>query len=508
MKKILEENIEFDIHIEKLGTVDNSDIFGFYKYLINKYDVKNHVLLESASENTKEALYSFIALKPDFMLKIHKEHFEIYDITTERGENIKNYIESKDPAEQRPHNPLPFKDNVEYNMIALDTLSHLTPYSNLPFTELFPRNIFYGGMLGYIGYDVVAPYVGYKPMSDFPDIVMGLYTKVLVYSHKSNSIFMIDNSVDDYSKDKEIRYQLSLFNRNHSSIKKKSFPTDIEEIDESCFRSNTSKSAHKKMVEKTKEHIFKGDIIQAVISRRLYAESKVEPLGIYEILRKLNPSPYMYNINFDKVHVIGSSPEALISKNKDILSTVPIAGTVRRGKTPEEDLTLEKQLINDPKEQAEHLMLVDLARNDLAKVSYPGTVETHEFMTIQKYQKVQHIVSKVQSKSPLDGYQVLKSVFPAGTLSGAPKKRAMEIINELETESRGPYGGGVGYFSFNGDMAFAIAIRTLFGKDNKYFAQAGGGIVADSKPHEEYLETYNKLYSVLKSIKIAEVSEQ
>lgn len=500
--------MEFDIHIEKLGAINSIDIFGFYKYLVNKYDLKNHALLESASENTKETLFSFIALEPDFMLEINEDKFKIYDITTARGESIKDYIESKDPAEERPHNPLPFKDNVDYNMVALDTLSHLTPYSNLPFTELFPRNIFYGGMLGFISYDVVAPYVGYKSTSEFPDVLMGLYTKVLVYSHKSNALFMIDNSIDDYSKDKDIRYQLSLFNRNNSSDEKKEIPIDIEEVDESGFRSNTSKSAHERMVEKTKEHIYAGDIIQAVISRRLYTESKIEPMKIYEVLRVLNPSQYMYNINFDKIKIIGSSPEALISKNKDILNTVPIAGTIRRGKTPEEDLKLEKELLNDPKEQAEHIMLVDLARNDLAKVSYPGSVDTYELITIQKYQKVQHIVSKVRSKTPLDGYQVLKSVFPAGTLSGAPKKRAMELIQELETESRGPYGGAIGYFSFNGDLAMAIAIRTLFGNGNKFLAQAGGGIVADSQPENEFQETYNKLFSVLKSIKIAEAREK
>lgn len=500
--------MEFDIHIEKLGAINSIDIFGFYKHLVNKYDLKNHALLESASENTKETLYSFIALEPDFMLEINEDKFKIYDITTARGESIKGYIESKDPAEERPHNPLPFKDNVDYNMVALDTLSHLTPYSNLPFTELFPRNIFYGGMLGFISYDVVAPYVGYKSTSEFPDVLMGLYTKVLVYSHKSNALFMIDNSIDDYSKDKDIRYQLSLFNRNNSSDEKKEIPIDIEEVDESGFRSNTSKSAHERMVEKTKEHIYAGDIIQAVISRRLYTESKIEPMKIYEVLRVLNPSQYMYNINFDKIKIIGSSPEALISKNKDILNTVPIAGTIRRGKTPEEDLKLEKELLNDPKEQAEHIMLVDLARNDLAKVSYPGSVDTYELITIQKYQKVQHIVSKVRSKTPLDGYQVLKSVFPAGTLSGAPKKRAMELIQELETESRGPYGGAIGYFSFNGDLAMAIAIRTLFGNGNKFLAQAGGGIVADSQPENEFQETYNKLFSVLKSIKIAEAREK
>ena len=498
--------MEFDIHIEKIGILN--DIFGFYKYLVNRYDLKKHALLESASENTKETLYSFIALNPDFMLEINEDKFKIYDISTARGERIKEYVESKDPAEKRPHNPLPFKDNVEYNMVALDTLSHLTPYSNLPFTELFPRNIFYGGMLGYIGYDVVAPYVGYKSTSEFPDILMGLYTKALVYSHKSNALFMIDNSIDDYSKDKDIRYQLSLFNRNNISDKKKAIPLDIEEIDESGFRSNTSKSAHERIVEETKEHIYAGDIIQACISRRLYTESKINPMAIYEVLRVLNPSQYMYNISFEDIKIIGSSPEALISKNKDVLNTVPIAGTTRRGKTPEEDLKLEKELLNDPKEQAEHIMLVDLARNDLAKVSYPGSVDTYELITIQKYQKVQHIVSKVRSRTPLDGYQVLKSIFPTGTLSGAPKLRAMQIIQELETENRGPYGGGIGYFSFNGDMAFAIAIRTLFGMNGTYFAQAGGGIVADSQPEDEFNETYNKLYSVIKSIKIAEAKEK
>lgn len=497
--------MEFDIHIEKIGELD--DIFGFYKYLVAKYDLKKHVLLESSSENTNETLYSFIALDPDFMLEVNGESHKMFDVSTARGEKIKDYVESKDVSEERPHNPLPFKDNVDYNMVALDTLSSLTPYSNLPFTELFPRNIFYGGMLGYIGYDVVAPYVGYKSTSEFPDILMGLYTKVLVYSHQSNALFMIDNSIDDYSKDKDIRYQLSIFNRNNIPGKKKEISLDIDEIDESGFRSNTSQSAHARMIESTKEHIYAGDIIQAVISRRLYAESKIDPMDIYEVLRVLNPSQYMYNMCLGDIKIIGSSPEALISKNKNVLNTVPIAGTIRRGKTPEEDLKLEKELLEDPKEQAEHIMLVDLARNDLAKVSFPGTVNTYDLMSIQKYQKVQHIVSKVTSKTPLDGYQVLKSIFPAGTLSGAPKLRAMQIIQDLEAENRGPYGGGVGYFSFNGDMAFAIAIRTLFGRNGTYFAQAGGGIVADSQPEEEFKETYNKLYSVIKSIKIAEARE-
>jgi anthranilate synthase component 1 len=496
--------MEFDIHIEKLGEVNN--IFGFYKYLISKYNLKNHVLLESASENTKEPLFSFIAFDPDFMVEIKNADYKIFNLTTERGEKIKEYIESKD-QKVKVANPLPFVDNVENKILALDILSKLTPYSNLPFNELFPRNIFYGGYLGYIGYDVVAPWVGFESNREFPDVLMGLFNKVLVYSNESRALYLIDNSIDDYSRDKDIRYQLSLYKRNNDHNKSKKFSNDIEEIDESVFRSNTTQYAHEEIINNVKEHIFAGDIIQSVISRRLYVESKIDPISIYEVLRFLNPSPYMFNINFDDIKIIGSSPEALVTKNKDTIYTVPIAGTRPRGKTKEDDLNFEKELLEDPKERAEHIMLVDLARNDLAKISFPGSVNTYELMSVKRYQKVMHIVSKVKGTTPLDCYEVLKSIFPAGTLSGAPKLRAMEIIQQYETENRGPYGGVVGYFSFNGDMDFAITIRTLFGMNSTYFAQAGGGIVADSQPYQEYLETYNKMYSIIKSIKIAEVGQ-
>jgi len=497
--------MNFDIHIENLGKIRNQNVYEFYKYLVNKYDYEHHILLESASEFTKEPLFSFIALNPDYLLQVDGNSYQIYNITTERGEIIKDILESMNPREKP--NPLPFQDNVKYNMTALNTLGKITPYSTLPFNELFPRNIFYGGYLGYVSYDVVAPYVGFNSRSEFPDILMGLFTRVLVYSHAHNSLYLIDNSLDDYSKDKDIRYQLSLFNRNHRKLINREVPTDIEDIDEIGFRSNTSQSAFERMVEKTKDYIYNGDIIQAVISRRLYYDSHIDPMAIYEVLRALNPSPYMYNIHLGEFKIIGSSPEALITKNKNLLTTVPIAGTRPRGATRQEDSSLEKELLEDEKELAEHMMLLDLARNDLAKVSYPGTVDEFEQFNIRRYRKVMHIISKVRSKSPLDCFQVLKSVFPAGTLSGAPKLRAMEIIQELETENRGPYGGVVGYFSFNGDMDLAIAIRTLFSHNGEYFAQAGGGIVADSNPQQEFRETYNKLYSVLRSIKIAEARE-
>ncbi|MHA1233014.1 MAG: anthranilate synthase component I family protein [Candidatus Helarchaeota archaeon] len=497
--------MEFDIHIEKLGEINN--VFEFYKYIINKNGTNKQVLLESVSENTREPLFSFMAFEPDFMLEIKNGEYKIYDITTERGEKIKEYVESREDLDTIIENHLPFQDNVENNIVALDILEKLTPYSRLPFTDLFPRNIFYGGYAGYIGYDVVAPWVSYESTNQFPDVLMGLFTKVLIYSNISKALYLIDNSINDYSFDKDIRYQFSLYKRGRDSQSIDDIPTNIEDLEEEDFRSNTTQYAFEEIINNVKEHIFAGDIIQAVISRRLYTNSKVNPISIYEILRILNPSPYMFCINFDDKRIIGSSPEALITKNKDKITTVPIAGTRPRGRDNDEDHKLEMELLNDPKEFAEHIMLVDLARNDIAKVSYPGSIETTELMKIKKYRKVMHLVSKVQGKTPFNCFKVLKSIFPAGTLTGAPKLRAMQIIQEYETENRGPYGGVVGYFTFNGDMDFAIAIRTLFGINSNYFAQAGSGIVADSQPYLEFLESHNKMYSILKSIKIAEAKE-
>ncbi len=241
----------------------------------------------------------------------------------------------------------------------------------------------------------------------------------------------------------------------------------------------------------------------------MLAESDINPLDVYSALKVLNPSPYMYFLNFGKayngdIRIIGSSPEALIRKENTYLETHPIAGTRRRGRDTEDEKKMEYELLHSEKELAEHIMLVDLARNDLAKVSVPGSVDTFEFIKLKKFPSVMHLVSKVKAESYLDPFSIFKSVFPAGTVSGAPKKRAMEIINNLELENRGPYAGCVGYFSFSGDMDNAISIRTIFNKDKKYIAQAGAGIVADSSPEEEFIETRNKMNGILSTINLAE----
>jgi anthranilate synthase component 1 len=410
---------------------------------------------------------------------------------------------------------MPFDDNVIFDIPALDILKKMIPISRSAMPELFPRKIFSGGLLGYVGYDVIAPYVGYKPqkISDvFPDVIMGFFTNVLAYSHSTHTIYQITNSINNYSPDQVISYLFDKFKQKDKEREKKPIQFDRTELMkmDSGFKSNTTEKEWESMIGKTKEHIIAGDIIQAVISRKMINESDCKPLDVYQALRILNPSPYMFYINFDGAHkgdirLIGSSPEALISKNQEVLNTVPIAGTRRRGKNPEDEAKMESELLHDEKELAEHIMLVDLARNDLSKVSVPGSIDTYEFIKLRKFPNIMHLISKIRSVSYLDPFTILKSIFPAGTVSGAPKKRAMEIIHELEIEDRGPYAGTAGYISFTGDMDMAISIRTIFNKDKKYIAKAGAGIVADSRADREFLETENKMKGVISTINLANI---
>ncbi len=495
--------MEFDMHVDSLGQVD--DIFAFYKFLTAESELTNSLLLESVQEESKAALYSFICLNPDFLLQITGKRAKIRDITSERGEKLKQYLDT------RTGNPFPpakqaFQDEVEYNMPAFDLIKRYFPDSKTSFPEIFPRHLFYGGLVGYIGYDVVAPWVKYTPQREFPDAILGMATKVLVYSHESHSLFQIDNALNDYQTPRDLRDLIQKYNSNKS-------PRNGEikipkTVDTSKFVPNMVQDKFEEMITQSKEHIAKGDVTQVVLSRKLRLESPVPPITVYQVMRRLNPSPYMYFLNFDGCKIIGSSPEALVTVDRGTCSTVPIAGTRRRGKNPEEDLALEKELMNDPKEAAEHIMLVDLARNDLAKISIPGSVDTYELMQVRRYRDVMHIISKVRSRTNFHGIDVLKSMFPAGTVSGAPKLRAMEIIRDLEPETRGPYAGVVGYFALNGDCDWAITIRTLFANNHTFTAQAGAGIVADSDPRSEWNETQNKITSALKSVIIAEAHEK
>ncbi|HED23620.1 MAG TPA: anthranilate synthase component I family protein, partial [Firmicutes bacterium] len=261
-----------------------------------------------------------------------------------------------------------------------------------------------------------------------------------------------------------------------------------------------------KKVEIIKEHIRSGDILQAVLSQRFEKETGAVPFEVYRALRSLNPSPYMYYLHFDEVKVAGASPEMLVRLEGRVIENRPIAGTRPRGRTEEEDRQLEAELLNDPKERAEHVMLVDLGRNDVGRVSCYGSVEVPVFMACERYSHVMHLVSEVRGKlaEGRDALDALAACFPAGTVSGAPKIRAMKIIDELEPVRRGPYAGAVGYFSYAGDMDTCITIRTIVFAKGKAYAQAGAGIVADSRPDSEYEETFNKARVLIKALQIAE----
>jgi anthranilate synthase component 1 len=259
---------------------------------------------------------------------------------------------------------------------------------------------------------------------------------------------------------------------------------------------------YEEAVRRARQHIIDGDIFQVVPSRRYELDIRQTPMELYYTLRKVNPSPYMYLFEFDDTGIIGASPETLMTVYSGKVITNPIAGTCPRGATPEEDEHLAQEMLSDEKECAEHVMLVDLGRNDVRMVSKPGTVKVEDFMSVLKYSHVQHIESTVTGlmQDECDQFDATRAIFPAGTLSGAPKIRAMEIIDELETSARGPYGGGVGYYSLNGDADFAIVIRTVVMKAGKAYIQAGAGIVADSDPTYEYNETERKMAAMIKAL--------
>jgi anthranilate synthase component 1 len=271
-------------------------------------------------------------------------------------------------------------------------------------------------------------------------------------------------------------------------------------------RSNLIREAFHEIVRKTKDYIEAGDIIQAVLCQRLETETPADPFEIYRALRFINPSPYMFYLELEGLRLIGSSPETLVRLNGDTIELRPIAGTRPRGSTPAEDRAFESDLLSDPKEKAEHIMLVDLGRNDVGRVADVGSVEVNELMTVERYSHVMHLVSNIRGKlapgkTPFD---LFVSSFPAGTVSGAPKIRAMQIISELEPERRGIYAGAVGYFGFGGNLDTCIVIRTIVMRGKKAFVHAGAGIVADSEPEKEYQETLNKAGAMLKAIALAE----
>ncbi|HBA83455.1 MAG TPA: anthranilate synthase component I [Verrucomicrobia bacterium] len=441
-------------------------------------------LLESVEGGEHVARYSFLGGQPR----------TIFRATGRRVE-----IESQDGSRQ-------VKEQVD-PLTELKAL--MARFKAVPDPAL-PR--FFGGAVGYIGYDAVAQFeripLNRQNGLGWPDMVFMITDTLLVFDHVSHTLKVIANaSIED---DPEAAYADALQRIDVlCALLSRPMPHPLIDacapVNDVDFKSNMSRAAFMESVEKAKEYIRAGDIIQVVLSQRFEADCPSHPHDVYRALRSVNPSPYMYCLNFGGQHVVGSSPEIHVRCEDGVAEVRPIAGTRPRSTQPAEDARLAEELLADPKERAEHIMLVDLARNDLGRVCEFGSVKTPELMQIERYSHVMHIVSDVvgQPAANQDAYEVLKATFPAGTVSGAPKIRAMEIIAELETAQRGPYAGAIGYFSFTGNLDSCIAIRTALIEDGKAYVQAGAGIVADSDPGKEYEETQNKAKGMLKALAMA-----
>jgi anthranilate synthase component 1 len=374
---------------------------------------------------------------------------------------------------------------------------------------------FCGGAVGYLAYEAVNRFEELpSPEKDtlgVPESVFMMVDTLLVFDHVTHKIRImshvhLDEDVEKSYKEAVGKIDSLVTRLNEPITTTRQMNGSAPSTAESKPTSNFEKEAFKAVVEKIKRYVTEGEVIQVVPSQRLSQKTTAAPFDIYRALRTINPSPYMFFFDFKDFHIIGASPEILVRAEGGIVTTRPLAGTRPRGKTPEEDIALEKELRADEKERAEHIMLVDLGRNDIGRVSEPGTVKVSELMEVERYSHVMHLVTNVQGKlkKEMSAFDALRACFPAGTVSGAPKIRAMEIIAEVEPEKRGPYAGAAGYFSFNGDMDMAISIRTMVVKNGIAYTQAGGGIVYDSEPEREYEETMNKAGALLNAINQAE----
>lgn len=374
---------------------------------------------------------------------------------------------------------------------------------------------FVGGAVGYLGYDVVRHFEPIPPYpkdsANLPVLAFFLTDTILIFDNVSHTIKVVANAlITSHAKSALKKTYTDATARIVKIIAKLKKPlprrTTSQRSQAIRFTSNMTQPKFEKMVMRTKEYIQAGDIVQAVVSQRWQTKIRTTPLEIYRALRVINPSPYMFYLRVAGVELVGSSPEILVRCEEDQIVVRPIAGTRKRGATPAQDQALADELLADEKERAEHVMLVDLGRNDVGRVAQFQTVNLDPFMTIERYSHVMHIVSQVTGTllSDHNAYDVMKACFPAGTVSGAPKIRAMQIIEELEPTQRGPYAGAVGYFSFSGNMDTCINIRTIVIKGKQAFVQAGAGIVADSDPTKEFEETCNKARAMMRGIEMAE----
>jgi anthranilate synthase component 1 len=375
---------------------------------------------------------------------------------------------------------------------------------------------FFGGALGYMSYNAVEQFHqianAKKDPLGLPEIFFLFVQTLVAFDNLKHTIKVIDNVQIDEQTDLRAAYDTSVkrIRKVISTLQKKPRGIEPRDLTQAAgnrkFRSNLTQAGFEKAVNTAKGYIKAGDIIQVVLAQRLETETPTDPFEIYRALRFINPSPYMFYLELEDLRVIGSSPETMVRLTGGTIELRPIAGTRRRGSTPEEERELEADLLADPKERAEHIMLVDLGRNDVGRVAKIGTVEVNELMAIERYSHVIHIVSNVRGKLAADktSFDLFVSAFPAGTVSGAPKIRAMQIVSELEPQKRGLYAGAIGYFGYNGNLDTCIVIRTIVMKGKKVYVTAGAGIVADSDPALEYQETLNKARAMLKAVELAE----
>ena len=433
-------------------------------------------LLESVQGGERFGRYSFIGLPADTRITVRGKRIKLIHPTSETAHDADN--------------PLDFIKEYQSRF-------KVAPLPGLP--------RFTGGLAGYFGYDAVRyiePRLAAMQKPDVlgtPDILLMLTEQLAVVDNLSGTLTFIvyanPEQADAYSSARQRLHKLTQLLRQPVEI------PHAPPMHGGEAKSEFGEAAFKQAVEKAKRYIVDGDIMQVVLSQRISQPFPASPLSLYRALRGLNPSPYMFYYDMGDHHVVGASPEILVRLEGDSVTVRPIAGTRPRGKTPQQDTALAQELLADPKELAEHLMLIDLGRNDIGRVAQHGTVKLTDKMIIERYSHVMHIVSNVEAtlKPGLNAIDVLKATFPAGTVSGAPKVRAMEIIDELEPSKRGIYAGAVGYLGFNGDMDLAIALRTAVVKDNTLYVQAGAGIVADSIPASEWIETLNKARAVLRA---------
>jgi anthranilate synthase component 1 len=442
-------------------------------------------LLESVEGGEQLGRYSFLGVNPFEVLRFEQE-----EVTLQQGTGSPETLDES----------------------YFDALERLTTRYQEPELPEVPR--LSGGAVGFSSYDTIRQIENLPntPEDDLrlPEAIWAFYDQIYAFDQVKHQIILINTVLLDEERGENLprRYEQAqqTLHEMEQAVRNPGFMSDQPlKLDSAMVSSNFSKADFAAAVQRSKQHIMDGDIFQVVLSQRFETPFEGDRFQLYRALRMVNPSPYLFYLDFDEFALVGSSPEVLVQTEEGNVRVLPIAGTRRRGRDDREDRALERELLNDPKEIAEHVMLVDLGRNDVARVSQPGSVEVTRNQTIERYSHVMHIVSEVQGElaEEASSVEALRRCFPAGTVSGAPKIRAMEIIDELEPTKRGPYAGAVGYFDYSGNMDTCIAIRTMVVTDENIYIQAGAGIVADSDPELEYKETQNKANALLEALSVA-----